>query len=100
MATLLSDAQIVDRVLMHAANKTTDVGEQVWREPVENYRSINRLKAETDLVLRRSFAAFCPSAALAEAGSFIARDAAGRPIVVVRGTDGVVRAFQNVCRHR
>src|SRR5882724_13705470 len=100
MTALLSDAQIVDRVLMHAGNKTTDAGERVWREPVENYRSIKRLQAETDLVLRRSFAAFCPSAALAEAGSFIARDAAERPIVVVRGADGVARAFQNVCRHR
>jgi phenylpropionate dioxygenase-like ring-hydroxylating dioxygenase large terminal subunit len=51
-------------------------------------------------VLRKSLAAYCPSAALPEVGSFIARDAAGRPIVAVRGTDGVVRAFQNVCRHR
>jgi phenylpropionate dioxygenase-like ring-hydroxylating dioxygenase large terminal subunit len=100
MTTLLSDAQIVARVLMHAANKTTDVGEHVWREPVENYRSTSRLQAETDLVLRKSFAAFCPAAALPDAGSFVARDAAGRPIVAVRGTDGVVRAFQNVCRHR
>jgi phenylpropionate dioxygenase-like ring-hydroxylating dioxygenase large terminal subunit len=100
MATLLSDAQIVDRVLMHAANKTTDAGEHLWREPVENYRSTARLQAETDLVLRKTFAAFCPSAALPETGSFIARDAAGRPIVAVRGADGVVRAFQNVCRHR
>ncbi|HYM33854.1 MAG TPA: SRPBCC family protein [Steroidobacteraceae bacterium] len=100
MTTLLSDDQIVDRVLMHAANKTTDVGDRVWREPVENYRSLNRLNDETELVFRKSFTAFCPSAALPEAGSFIARDAAGRPVVVVRGTDGVVRAFQNVCRHR
>jgi phenylpropionate dioxygenase-like ring-hydroxylating dioxygenase large terminal subunit len=100
MTTLLSDAQIVDRVLTHAAKKTTDMGNRVWREPVENYRSISRLQAETELVLRKTFAAFCPSAALPEAGSFIARDAADRPIVVVRGPDGVVRAFKNVCRHR
>ena len=100
MTTLLSEHQIVERVLGHAANKTTDVGDRVWREPVENYRSISRLKAEIDLVLHKTFTAYCPSAALAEAGSFIARDAAERPIVAVRGTDGVVRAFQNVCRHR
>jgi phenylpropionate dioxygenase-like ring-hydroxylating dioxygenase large terminal subunit len=100
MTILLSADQIVDRVLAHAANKTTDVGERVWREPVENYRSVDRLNAEIDLVLRKTFAAFCPSAALPDPGSFIARDAAGKPIVIVRGTDGVVRAFHNVCRHR
>jgi choline monooxygenase len=43
---------------------------------------------------------FCPSAALAEPGSFVAREAAGTPIVAVRGRDGAVRAFLNACSHR
>jgi len=30
----------------------------------------------------------------------VAREAAGIPIVVVRGSDGKVRAFRNACRHR
>jgi len=32
-------------------------------------------------------------------GQFIATTVAGEPIVVVRGHDGVLRAFYNVCRH-
>ena len=100
MSALLNDHEITERVLSHIANRSTDAGDVLWREPVENYRSKERFEAETQRVLRRSFAAFCPSTALPEAGSFIARDAAGRPIVAVRGKDGVVRAFQNVCRHR
>ena len=44
--------------------------------------------------------AFCPSAALAEPGAYVARQQVGTPIVAVRGEDGVVRAFRNVCRHR
>jgi choline monooxygenase len=32
-------------------------------------------------------------------GQFIATTVAGEPIVVVRGNDGVLRAFYNVCRH-
>jgi phenylpropionate dioxygenase-like ring-hydroxylating dioxygenase large terminal subunit len=43
---------------------------------------------------------FCPSAALPEKGSYVARDAAGTPLVAVRGNDGKVRAFRNACRHR
>jgi phenylpropionate dioxygenase-like ring-hydroxylating dioxygenase large terminal subunit len=100
MAALLNDHEITERVLSHIANRSTDAGAELWREPVENYRSQQRFQAEMEKVLRRSFAAFCPSAALAEPGSFIAREAAGIPIVAVRGRDGVVRAFHNVCRHR
>ena len=100
MAALLNDHEITERVLAHIANRTTDVGDSVWREPVENYRSQERLAAEIDRVLRRCLTPFCPSAALSAPGSFIAREAAGIPILVVRGEDGVVRAFQNVCRHR
>ena len=100
MAALLTDHEITERVLSHIANRTTDVGDALWREPVENYRSAQRLEAEMERVLRRSYAAFCPSVALPDAGSFIAREASGRPILVVRGQDGVVRAFHNVCRHR
>jgi choline monooxygenase len=33
-------------------------------------------------------------------GQFFTADVAGEPIVVVRGDDGVLRAFANVCRHR
>src|SRR5205085_6324001 len=40
------------------------------------------------------------SAALPESGSYVARDAAGTPIVAVRGADGRARAFRNACRHR
>ena len=32
-------------------------------------------------------------------GSFVAAQIAGEPIVAVRGTDGILRAFYNVCRH-
>ena len=99
-ATLLNDAGISERVFQHIANGTTDMCDEVWREPVANYQGKERLEREIRHVLRRAPAPFCPSAALAEAGSYVARPAAGTPIVAVRGRDGVVRAFRNVCRHR
>jgi len=98
--TLLDDAGIAQRVFEHIANGTTDMCDEVWREPVANYRTNERLDREIRLVLRRSPAPFCPSAALPDQGSYVARQAAGTPIVAVRGRDGVVRAFRNVCRHR
>jgi phenylpropionate dioxygenase-like ring-hydroxylating dioxygenase large terminal subunit len=98
--TLADDQTVVQRLLDHIDNRTTDLSESSWREPVANYRSAERFAAELALVLRRYPIPFCPSVALAEPGSYLARDAAGTPILAVRGTDGQVRAFRNACRHR
>ena len=96
---LLSDQAVFERVFDHIDNNTTDLGETVWREPAENYYSQQRFDAEIAL-LKRIPLAYCPSAALPDKGSFVARSAAGTPLVVVRGLDGEVRAFINACRHR
>lgn len=96
---LLSDQAVFERVFNHIDNNTTDLGETVWREPAENYYSQQRFDDEIAL-LKRIPVAYCPSAALLDKGSFVARSAAGTPLVVVRGLDGEVRAFINACRHR
>ena len=97
--SLLDEQQTIDRIFTHIDAGTTDLGDTVWREPVENYHSQERFDAEIAL-LRRRPVPFCPSAGLPETGSYIARKAAGTPLVVVRGRDGKVRAFINACRHR
>jgi len=99
MTLPMSDRAVAERILKHIELGTTDSGAEVWREPVENYRSPQRFEREIG-VLRRFPTPFCPSAALPELGSYLAREAAGTPIVAVRGQDGVVRAFRNICRHR
>jgi phenylpropionate dioxygenase-like ring-hydroxylating dioxygenase large terminal subunit len=97
---LLDDRAVAERILDHIDRNTTDRGEEVWREPVANYRSPERLDQEIERVFRTLPSAFCPSAALPEVGSFVARDAARTPILAVRGAGRKVRAFRNACRHR
>ena len=77
MTAFLSDQDVAQRVLEHIANKTTDAGDEVWREPVQNYHCPRRFEDEIHSVLRRYPMPFCPSAALPEAGSYVARTAAG-----------------------
>lgn len=96
---MLTESKLIDRILDHIDNKTTDLGEKVWREPIASYSSDERFNAEINL-LRRSPTPFCPTAMLPEIGSYVARKAAGTPLVVVRGEDGEIRAFINACRHR
>lgn len=100
MATAMDDRSVAQRALDHIAHGTTDLGREMWREPTENYRSPARLAAEIERVFHRFATPFCPSAALPEKGSYVAREAAGTPILAVRGADGRVRAFRNACRHR
>lgn len=100
MDGLMDDRAVARRVLQHIDKGTTDLGDEVWQEPVENYRSPQRLAGEIERVMRRYPVPFCPSAALPEAGSYIAREAAGTPLVVLRDEQGQVRAFRNACRHR
>ena len=97
--SLLNDQQAIEKIFTHIDNGTTDLGDTVWREPVEHYHSQERFDAEIAL-LRSRPVPFCPSAALPDKGSYIARQSAGTPLVVARGKDGQVRAFINACRHR
>jgi phenylpropionate dioxygenase-like ring-hydroxylating dioxygenase large terminal subunit len=99
MSPLLDDAAVAQRILDHIDRRTTDLGEAGWREPVANYLSPPRFAAELAL-LRRYPTPLCPAAALPDQGSYLAREAAGTPILAVRGEDGRVRAFRNACRHR
>ena len=97
--SLLNDQQAIEKIFTHIDNGTTDLGDTVWREPVEHYHSQERFDAEIAL-LRSRPVPFCPSAVLPDKGSYIARKSAGTPLVVARGKDGQVRAFINACRHR
>src|SRR5262245_34449190 len=97
---LLDDPALGQGVFRHIDDGTTDLAEGGWREPVANYRSQARFDAELERVLRRTPTPFCPSAALAEPGAYVARIAAGTPVVALRDAAGAVRAFRNACRHR
>ena len=96
---LLDDSQIIERIFSHIDNKTTDLGSEVWKEPVKNYVDQERFDKEIKL-LRSQPVPFCPSSALPEKGSYVSRVAADTPILVTRDEEGKVNAFINACRHR
>lgn len=99
MSAFRDDQAVAARILAHLEARTTDAGDIVWREPVANYRSPERLRAELE-VLRREPRALCPSVAVREPGQFLTVRVDGRSMVVVRDDDGAVRGFLNACRHR
>ncbi len=53
-----------------------------------------------DAIFGRAWLPVAHGTDLAEPGSYLATTAGGRNIFVVRGEDGEIRAFYNVCQHR
>ncbi len=68
--------------------------------PASWYTAPEVLAAEREAVFGRSWQAVGRRELVAEPGGFLTADVAGEPVLVVRGDDGVLRAFFNVCRHR
>ncbi len=82
---------------------------QSWRDPelgdgaefpAKHYADGGHLAAERERLFNRLAHAVALSADLPEPGSYVTRDQFDVPLVLSRGTDGVVRALANVCAHR
>ncbi len=66
----------------------------------ERYASPEFLARERRHVFARTWLVLAREAALARPGDCLAIDELDTPLLLVRGTDGVVRAFRNSCLHR
>lgn len=55
---------------------------------------------EKDTLFRRHWQLACHVSNLPERGSYITFDIVGERAIVMRGDDGEIRAFHNLCRHR
>src|SRR5579859_3938293 len=66
----------------------------------EYYTSPAILAEERVRIFGRQWNCVGRATQLRHAGDYIVRDLAGESLIIVRGRDGVLRAFFNVCRHR
>lgn len=64
------------------------------------YRDAEFLEAEKERVFATSWQIVCHLSDIPKAGDYHTLDFLGEPMVAVRGHDGGVRTFFNVCRHR
>ena len=68
--------------------------------PGEYYTSPALLAEERELVHARHWNCVGRASQLAEPGDYVLCDVAGESIILLRGRDGGLRAFFNICRHR
>ncbi|MCB1312892.1 MAG: aromatic ring-hydroxylating dioxygenase subunit alpha [Sedimentitalea sp.] len=58
------------------------------------------LEAEKELLFRRHWQLICHVGDIPEPGQYVAAEIVGERALVIRGEEGTVRAFHNLCRHR
>ena len=64
------------------------------------YRDAEFLQAERQRVFAPSWQLICHVSDIPNPGDYQTLDFLGEPLVALRGQDGAIKAFYNVCRHR
>lgn len=71
-----------------------------WTLPSAWYRDREIFRAEQQRILRRSWHFVTHTGVLSRPGDVFPWQLGGVPIVLVVGSDGGIRGFENICRHR
>jgi len=74
--------------------------EEAWLLPGRAYTDPAVWEAEKERILRRSWLVVARADQFTRTGDYRTVEIAGARLLLVRGRDGSIRAFHNVCRHR
>ncbi|MBW2268135.1 MAG: aromatic ring-hydroxylating dioxygenase subunit alpha [Deltaproteobacteria bacterium] len=89
------------RLVVHLeTGSKTDLADDVMQIEAKVYTDPLRFAAEREKIFREVPLLVGFSGELSSAGDRILFDAAGTPVIVLRGSDGRLRAFLNLCTHR
>jgi phenylpropionate dioxygenase-like ring-hydroxylating dioxygenase large terminal subunit len=91
---------VAKRLLANVDGDRGDLSADILNVPATDFVDQERFEREIETIFHRSPLLVALSVDVAEPGDYSALSVAGRPIVVVRSDDGVVRTFLNICRHR
>jgi choline monooxygenase len=73
---------------------------QAWTLPARLYTDETVLAAEKEKIFSRTWQVVGRASQVANEGDYFTTELVGEPLVFVRGLDGKLRGFYNVCRHR
>ncbi len=77
-----------------------DDGDDAYSLPAWIYSDPDFFELEKQTIFRSSWQLVCHVSDVPNAGDYHTLDFLGEAVVAVRGADGQVRSFHNVCRHR
>jgi choline monooxygenase len=73
---------------------------RAWSLPSHLYTKADAYAEEVEKIFRRSWQVVGHHDQVANAGDYFTTELVGEPLLLVRGSDGKLRGFYNVCRHR
>ena len=91
--------QTVFEIIEKQKNKT-DADGITHQIDAERYISKERLEKEKAIIFKNYPIVMGAAAQLKNTGEYFLNDLTGFPIMVIKGRDGNIRAFLNMCRHR
>jgi choline monooxygenase len=83
----------------HILNIDSDIS-RAWSIPAPFYTDASVMAEEREKIFARTWQVVGHADQLAKPGDFFTLDLLGEPLLLVRGTNGELRGFYNVCRHR
>ncbi|MDO8435027.1 MAG: Rieske 2Fe-2S domain-containing protein [Candidatus Binatus sp.] len=91
---------LAQRLIAHIDNGTTDSADEVKYVPIRNYTDPERWQLEMDRIFKRLPLMLGFSCEIRQSGDYKSIEVVGVPVAMVRGKDGIARAFINLCSHR
>ncbi len=91
---------VAARFFSYLAGRATDYAPAEMPIPAAAYFDADHARRERELVFRRRPIVVAHGSDLAAPGDYVTGDIVGAPVLVVRQSDGRLKAFSNVCRHR
>ena len=88
---------------MKIAKEAFQVDAQIaraWTLPAPLYTDAGVFAAEKEKIFARTWQVVGHAAQVANPGDYFTTELIGEPLLLVRGSDGRLRGFYNVCRHR
>ena len=73
---------------------------KAWTLPAALYTDANVFAAEKEKIFSRTWQMVGHASQVANPGDYFTTELMGEPLLLVRGSDGKLRGFYNVCRHR
>ena len=93
-------SSVTKRIHQELADRAGRSSEDAYAMPAEFYTSVDFLKEEIEILLRRDWMCVGHVGEVRNPGDFFTTEMLDEQLLVVRDTDNVVRVMSNVCRHR
>ena len=99
----MSKEKLIDMALnnkRHAEAGTMELADNIVEIPASNYFDKSRWQKEVDLIFKRLPLVLGVSKEIPNAGDYKSIDVLGVPVLILRNSNGQIKAYLNACIHR